>query len=311
MNQYAVSDNLLSSGCGRPISFDLDKVTIPLPCDEDHFTFGYNGPATVMEGTHARPRLAPLARFPAAQIDPQLSSGIIDNTSSAGDRSLYGNLVTITDIWARVARGALQRGKPASGTKAPWRPDSEFVEMSRELQTWEATLTNRQVWSPTNLLAYQSKNLDLGYRCIFLIFHLSHIVLRRSYLPMMARDVQTSTTSGFRADVPPPMYWENLVHEMFGHALKVIDLVKSWVPTMPFSRGSTPMMVRVTLALAVIICSITPQGFAIFMSGSVLSYLKRWSWRGYLFYAHELKSDASVQSAPPSQSTLEALSWTP
>lgn len=237
-----VSDNLLSSGCGRPISFDLDKVTIPLPCDEDHFTFGYNGPATVMEGTRARPRLAPHTRFPASQIDPQLSNGIIDNTS-AGDRSLYGNLVTIADIWARVARGALQRGKPASGTKAPWRPDSEFVEMGRELETWEATLTNRQTWSMSNLLAYQSKNLDLGYRCIFLIFHLSHIVLRRSYLAMMARDVHTSSTSGFRPDLPPPMYWESLVHDMFAHALKVIELVGSWVPTMPFSRGSTPMMV--------------------------------------------------------------------
>lgn len=243
LNEPQVSDNLLSSGCGRPLSFDLDKVTIPLPCDEDHFTFGYHGPATVMEGTRARPRLAPPTRFPASQIDPQLSSVIIDNTSSAGDRSLYGNLVTIADIWARVARGALQRGKPASGTKAPWRPDSEFVEMVGELDTWEATLTNRQTWSLSNLLAYQSKNLDLGYRCIFLIFHLSHIVLRRSYLPMMARDVHSSSTSGFRPDLPPQMYWENLVHEMFGHAIKVIDLVKSWVPTMPFSRGSTPMMV--------------------------------------------------------------------
>ncbi len=104
-----MSDNLLSSGCGRPISFDLDKVTIPLPCDEDHFTFGYNGPATVMEGTHARPRLAPQSRFP---IDPQLSSEIADTSSTnanGGDRSLYGNLVIIADIWARVARGALLR----------------------------------------------------------------------------------------------------------------------------------------------------------------------------------------------------------
>lgn len=239
-----MSDNLLSSGCGRPISFDLDKVTIPLPCDEDHFTFGYNGPATVLEGTKARPRLAPVGRFPAAPIDPQLSSGIVEDDASAGDRSLYGNLVSIADIWARVARGALHRSKLASGTQAPWRPESEFNVLLRELQTWEATLTNRQTWSLSNLLAYQSKNLDLGYRCIFLIYHLSHIVLRRSYLPMMARDVHSSTTSAFRADLPPPRYWENLVHEMFSHALKVIDLVKSWVPTMPFSRGSTPMMVR-------------------------------------------------------------------
>lgn len=257
-----MSDNLLSSGCGRPISFDLDKVTIPLPCDEDHFTFGYNGPATVMEGTHARPRLAPQSRFP---IDPQLSSEIADTSSTnanGGDRSLYGNLVIIADIWARVARGALLRSK-AGPTIAPWRSDSDYVKLATELQNWESKLTNRQTWSLSNLLAYQSKSLDLGYRCIFLIMHLSHIVLRRSYLPMMARDVHASTINppNYRSEVAPPRFWENVVHEMFAHALKVIELVKDWVPTMPFTRGSTPMM-----------------GFAIYMSGSVLSYLKRWTW---------------------------------
>ncbi|KAK0469055.1 fungal-specific transcription factor domain-containing protein [Desarmillaria tabescens] len=257
-----MSDNLLSSGCGRPISFDLDKVTIPLPCDEDHFTFGYNGPATVMEGTHARPRLAPQSRFP---IDPQLSSEIADTSATnvnGGERSLYGNLVIIADIWARVARGTLLRSK-AGPTIAPWRSESDYFKLATELQNWENKLSNRQTWSLSNLLAYQSKSLDLGYRCIFLIMHLSHIVLRRSYLPMMARDVHSSTInpSNYRSEVAPPRFWENVVHEMFAHALKVIELVKSWVPTMPFTRGSTPMM-----------------GFAIYMSGSVLSYLKRWTW---------------------------------
>jgi len=102
--------------------------------------------------------------------------------------------------------------------------------------------------------------------------HLAHIVLRRSYLPMMARDVQSGQSSALRSgnpkangasganghdsgrngyvfpegttpQPPPPRFWETMVHDMFAHALKAIDLVKSWIPTRPFARGCTPMMV--------------------------------------------------------------------
>ncbi|KIK68365.1 hypothetical protein GYMLUDRAFT_35765 [Collybiopsis luxurians FD-317 M1] len=278
-----MSDNLLSSGCGRPISFDLDQVTIPLPLDEDHFSFGYQGPTTVLPGTKAKGRPRHEAPFNAPQIDPQLQAqshpppeasadGGDVNSNDIGERSLYGNLVTIADIWARVARSALVRSQPsgtpapASANLAPWHPDSDY-KIINELDAWEATLGPRQSWSMSNLLAYQSKNLDMGFRGIFLFMHLSHIVMRRSYLPMLAHDVQNGQQSSIRTGpdrqslLPPPRFWETMVHDLFAHALKAIELVKSWVPTRPFSRGCTPMM-----------------GFSLFMAGSVLAYLRKWKW---------------------------------
>ncbi|KAG7095821.1 hypothetical protein E1B28_006518 [Marasmius oreades] len=291
-----MSDNLLSSGCGRPISFDLDKVTIPLPLDEDHFFFGQQGPTTVLPGTKAKPQPR------ALHIDPQLQKGSVNDVgvfgSGIGDRSLYGNLITIADIWARVARSAMQRTKdtvaaasPIS-TVPPWLSESDFCKFVRELQDWESTLGPRQSWSQSNLLAYQQKQLDMGFRGIFLIMHLAHIVLRRSYLPMLAHDVQKSQTHGSRTsptssngrqeysyhDVPaPPRFWENMVHDMFSHALKLIELVESWVPTRPFSKGCTPMM-----------------GFSLFMAGSVLCYLSRWKWLCPSLYPY---TERAVQSA--------------
>ncbi|KAF5361492.1 hypothetical protein D9758_006203 [Tetrapyrgos nigripes] len=321
-----MSDNLLSSGCGRPISFDLDKVTIPLPLDEDHFYFGYQGPTTVLPGTRAKPRLPSETNPSPPHIDPQLQQtqrtlngnghgeegSDANGSSNGGERSLYGNLITIADIWARVARSALQRAKAPSLAEgmcnmAPWIPESDYSQLVRELDGWEATLGSRQSWSLSNLLAYQSKNLDMGFRGIFLIMHLAHIVIRRSYLPMMARDVQSGQSSSLRAgnasantnanktsiangknvndhgdspvnasgsgrsgyvfpegmtpQPPPPRFWETMVHDLFAHALKAIDLVRSWVPTRPFARGCTPMM-----------------GFSLFMAGSVLIYLRKWKW---------------------------------
>ncbi|KAF9078602.1 fungal-specific transcription factor domain-containing protein [Rhodocollybia butyracea] len=268
-----MSDNLLSSGCGRPVSFDLDQVTIPLPLDEDHFSFGYQGPTTVLPGTKARGRPRSLHDTPFnAQIDPQLQSpshtepadGVDANSLEVGERSLYGNLITIADIWARVARSALVRSQPGSApTVAPWNSESDYM-IIKELDAWEATLGPRQTWSMSNLLAYQSKNLDMGFRGIFLFMHLSHIVMRRSYLSMLAHDVQHGQNSSVRTGAdgpPPPSFWETMVHDMFSHAVKAIDLVKSWVPTRPFSRGCTPMM-----------------GFSLFMAGSVLAYLRKWKW---------------------------------
>ncbi|KAJ3774721.1 fungal-specific transcription factor domain-containing protein [Lentinula raphanica] len=279
-----MSDNLLSSGCGRPVAFDLDQVTIPLPLDEDYFSFGYQGPTTVLPGTNAEARLRPLHQTPftAPQIDPQLqsqphppSSESPSNTNSneTGERSLYGNLITIADIWARVARSALVRSQPSgtpaprSATVAPWHPESDYA-IIKELEVWEGSLGPRQTWSMSNLLAYQSKNLDMGFRGIFLFMHLAHIVMRRSYLPMLAHDVQNGQSSSIRntfgdgqPQSPPARFWEMMVHDMFAHAIKAIELVKSWVPTRPFSRGCTPMM-----------------GFSLFMAGSVLAYLRKWKW---------------------------------
>ncbi|KAL0569204.1 hypothetical protein V5O48_012769 [Marasmius crinis-equi] len=296
-----MSDNLLSSGCGRPISFDLEKVTIPLPLDEDHFYFGQQGPTTVLPGTKAKPQPR------AMQIDPQLQKGSGYESGSEGvygsgigERSLYGNLITIADIWARVARSAMQRTKdtftgrvgssspPPLSSVPPWLPQSDLYKFLSELQDWENTLGPRQSWSQSNLLAYQQKSLDMGFRGIFLIMHLAHIVLRRSYLPMLAYDVQKSQTRAGSPNYPggsrqspasngngrheynypdsqqaqtPPRFWELMVHDMFAHALKLIELVESWVPTRPFSKGCTPMM-----------------GFSLFMAGSVLCYLRRWKW---------------------------------
>ena len=112
--------------------------------------------------------------------------------------------------------------------------------------------------------------MEQGFRGIFLINHLAHIVLRRSYLPMLTFDVQKSHTSAGSPSYPggsrqspatngngrtdynypdthqvpsPPRFWETMVHDMFVHALKAIELVESWVPTRPFSKGCTPMMV--------------------------------------------------------------------
>jgi len=180
---FIVSDNLLSSGCGRPISFDLDKVTIPLPLDEDHFYFGHRGPTTVLPGTRAKPRLpsetGTPAQFTPPHIDPQLQSQRNTNgedtngnsSGSGGERSLYGNLITIADIWARVARSALQRAKSPSMADgmcnlAPWVHESDYYRLDKELETWESTLGSRQSWSLSNLLAYQSKSLDMVHNSV-------------------------------------------------------------------------------------------------------------------------------------------------
>ncbi|KAJ3722721.1 fungal-specific transcription factor domain-containing protein [Lentinula guzmanii] len=295
-----MSDNLLSSGCGRPVAFDLDQVTIPLPLDEDYFSFGYQGPTTVLPGTSAEARLRPLhqAPFNVPQLDPQLQSQphppssespANTNSNETGERSLYGNLITIADIWARVARSALVRSQPSgtpaplSATLAPWHTESDYT-IIEELEAWEASLGPRQTWSMSNLLAYQSKNLDMGFRGIFLFMHLAHIVMRRSYLPMLAHDVQNGQSSSIRAafgdgqpQSPPPHFWQTMVHDMFAHALKAIELVKSWVPTRPFSRGCTPMM-----------------GFSLFMAGSVLAYLRKWKWLCPTLYPF---TEAAIQNA--------------
>ncbi|KAJ3907596.1 fungal-specific transcription factor domain-containing protein [Lentinula edodes] len=295
-----MSDNLLSSGCGRPVAFDLDQVTIPLPLDEDYFSFGYQGPATVLPGTNAeaRPRSLHQAPFNAPQIDPQLQSQshppspgspANPNLNEPCERSLYGNLITIAEIWARVARSALVRSQPPgtpappSANLAPWHPESDYI-IIKELEAWEASLGPRQTWSMSNLLAYQSKNLDMGFRGIFLFMHLAHIVMRRSYLPMLAHDVQNGQSSSIRtafndgqSQPPPAHFWETMVHDMFAHAFKAIELVKSWVPTRPFSRGCTPMM-----------------GFSLFMAGSVLAYLRKWKWLCLSLYPY---TEAAIQNA--------------
>jgi hypothetical protein len=131
-------------GANIPVQFQPTETTVPLPSQEEDWTFGY---------VSNPPSYYPLSKIELSKQPHEL-----------GKMSLLGAKMSIQCMWGKVARyicGLTEPPPPINKNAAPWDTDSLFDSTQKHLAGWLGRLSDKQKWSVTNLIAYKNSNLDL------------------------------------------------------------------------------------------------------------------------------------------------------
>ncbi|GAA5902553.1 hypothetical protein JCM5296_002322 [Sporobolomyces johnsonii] len=228
--------------------FDPFTVPIPLPSQEDAFTFGEKS-------------------LPPQYFPNSASAAALRSPTVPGARSLLGALLSIVAIWGQTARSVCE-SDPATAIP-PWQPDSLLTTTQRDLEAWHSVLSPKQKWSTANLLAYRNSHLDLGYWCLFCHFHAVSILLSRPYLPQMIKVLDPSSNRddpsalAVNGVVPPSGvdYYVQMANAMVGHAFDIIELQEEVAGIRSTAKGTTPHL-----------------AFCIYLAGTILCYLRSCPW---------------------------------
>lgn len=182
----------LHSGSDSPVAFSYADVTVLLPSDEQHFTFGIR-PAqrAALQGTPPAVQNPELARLPT--------------------RSLFATLLQTHNLWGQVAR-LVSADAASTHVEARVGPD-DYARLSQSLVEFERDIPPQHAWSVWNLGGFEVEGLDLAYLSVCMVLRLSNIILRRSYL----HDVLgTRQPTGFS---PRTDSWATVAEELFNNML--------------------------------------------------------------------------------------------
>ena len=191
--------------------------------------------------------------------------------------SLFATMIVGQWLWARTAERACRPLDLAD--IRPWDASEDFARLDSELRTWEQSLAPRFVFSAFTLRAMRTQHLDLGFLSISLLLRLSHIVLRRAYLPWMT----ASYTDGF-SDNSPPGYWRRMALEMVQNCVSLHELIETGLAVRPVKNGYPAVFI-----------------FGVYMCGDIACHLVRWP---QLHPTHAPSAPAMLETA---MHILEAL----
>ena len=206
----------LTSGDRSPVPFSLNDITTLLPCEEHEFSYGL---------------------LPAARAALPGSRAAIDQTARVNfpSRSLFASLIQAHNLWGRVARRACNNPDASDNSgQNLWDESSEFLQLSLELQTFEAALPRSHQWSEWFLRNYKADSLDLAYTSIFMALRLSNIVLRRAHLKEICTAIARPDASS--------IFWRTMSEELFTNMLTLHEGINAYLAQRPLDEGFPPIL---------------------------------------------------------------------
>lgn len=243
-----IMDRHLSSGKYRPQSLHAKDVRIQLPASEQSFLFGEKVYTPLLgEGEAAVVRRASV----------QTESAVRGTSDEQGrfeigaDEGLVSRYTRIIEIYGSVVRWLCAGGRRQAlpylfalsrstltcicriDRYSPWDQRSEWYELVRVCNDFEAALPRQHTLTPQNVQAYISMKTSTTYTLVHTVHLLCQILLHREYLPLVA--MQCSKPEG-PLDEPlfppdkfdvPPNFWEDSAKECFGAARRVMDLLST------------------------------------------------------------------------------------
>lgn len=132
------SQDNLHSGPRSPVLLSASDITALLPSNEEDFA---------------------AAREPKSRAALENTPPAMENPALIADegRSMFAVLIQAHHYWGAIYRRAIGKNKSIR----PWEPDSEYAQMERRLEEWEAGLPNEYRWSTHLLKTYKQEGLDL------------------------------------------------------------------------------------------------------------------------------------------------------
>ncbi|BGP30909.1 hypothetical protein JCM10296v2_002670 [Rhodotorula toruloides] len=222
-----------------PAYFQPALVPVPLPSNEQDFTFGVRAYDERMF-----PNLARLPQSP----------------SPTEDLSLLGAYVTARSVFGEISRAVAPLETDPSALPPCWTPSSPLPALQSALDAFKALLSPIQHWTTPNLLAYRASNLDLGFWSIHATLRAAQILLYRAYLPIMARVLsEDGADAGLGGEVPPGgrEYWRALAGKTVEYAFGLLDEAAECLGSGPARKGMTPHL-----------------AFCVYIAGTVLTFLR-------------------------------------
>ncbi|WVW83104.1 hypothetical protein I302_105122 [Kwoniella bestiolae CBS 10118] len=215
------------AGRSPSTTFPLSSIDVLLPCEEEDFIFGQ----TPTTGRSALP------------------GSLADRSSldyaTEPHRSLFATMIIGQWLWARTAEHASGMLNPRR--VRPWNETESFWKLNRELELWELNLPARQTFSPFT-----------GFLSIPMLLRLSHIVLRRAYLPWMANAVDESSTKIIDSEAPPN-FWQGMALHMVQNCINLHQVIQTGLATRSMKGGFPAVFI-----------------FGVYMCGDIAYYLNRW-----------------------------------
>ncbi|SCV71222.1 BQ2448_2810 [Microbotryum intermedium] len=234
-------DNLYTR-LNRPGSFFHFEITAFLPFDDEAYLQGLS-PAT----RSSLKDTAAAVRAPETVFRP--------------DRSLFTLMVQVTALWAKVARKACSIDQ--ASVHGPWHCDGEYTTLRLELYQWEGQLPPRHRWSQDNLNHWRDKKQDLAFFVTNATLRLSHMVLYRLQVPLVASlgvyDPQYQNSLAER-DLQLALSFVELVDMMAKEAFEAITYADVFFSTRSRSDGYSPFIL-----------------YIVFVAGDIALYIHKFS----------------------------------
>ncbi|OCF32248.1 hypothetical protein I316_06163 [Kwoniella heveanensis BCC8398] len=226
------------AGRSPSTTFPLSTIDVLLPGEEEDFIFGQTPAAgrSVLPGS--------------------LAAGSSLTHALEPHRSIFASMIIGQWLWARTAEQASGLMDPHD--VRPWDENEQFWQLDRELQLWEMNLPARHTFNAFTLRVMKGQHLDLAFLSISMLLRLSHIVLRRAYLPWMASAVDESSSPPLDPDTPPN-FWEGMALHMVQNCINLHQITQTGVATRSMEDGFPAVFI-----------------FGVYMCGDIAYYLNRW-----------------------------------
>ncbi|GEM06656.1 zn(2)-C6 fungal-type transcription factor [Rhodotorula toruloides] len=222
-----------------PAYFQPGLVPVPLPSNEQDFTFGVRA--------HDERLFPNLARLPRSPTPTE-------------DLSLLGAYVTARSVFGEISRAVAPLEIDSASLPPCWIPSSPLPALQSALDAFTALLSPIQHWTTPNLLAYRASNLDLGFWSIHATLRAAQILLYRAYLPIMARVLsEEGGDVGLGGELPPggKEYWRALAGKTVENAFGLLDEAVECLGAGSARKGMTPHL-----------------AFCVYIAGTVLTFLR-------------------------------------
>lgn len=142
-------DRFNSSGTQRPTCANEETIKVQLPIKESHFQMGVPGPTEDLEGFVPNP------------VTPE--TGHVSNPKENMGVAAY--MIRIIAIWGRVIKYMNLGGKDRDPYPA-WSPDSQFADLRRQAESFQASLPECLQNNQENLKTHATEKL--GNQFLFL-----------------------------------------------------------------------------------------------------------------------------------------------
>jgi hypothetical protein len=136
----------------------------------------------------------------------------------------------------------------------PWESASDYSQLTKELEEWEALVPPRHRWSLNNLRGHKAEFLDLAYLSQVMVVRISNIVIRRIYLEDILSKMGASAS-----DHSVPEFWTRMSHELFANVCSLHESFDTWFSLRSADEGIPSIVV-----------------FSVYICGSLASYLWKW-----------------------------------
>ena len=159
-------DRFNSSGTERPSIALESHIKVQLPVKESHFQMEISGPTEDLDGRVPNP----------------IAEGLGQVTDARANMGVAAYLIKVIALWGRVIRYLNLGGKEQDGHPL-WHPESQFVELKRQIREFAEELPENLKYSPEALSNCAAEKLGNQFLYLHISYYQTILFLHKFAIP--------------------------------------------------------------------------------------------------------------------------------